>query len=51
MDYSLFDNKVVTAKVEKLFSRGRLSVDGDQWLGETGSGQLFLWRSASGCIL
>lgn len=50
MDYSLFNNKVVTGKVEKVFSRGRLIVDGDQWLGETGSGQ-FLKRAASGRIL
>ena len=50
MDYSLFDDKVVTGKVEKVFSRGRLIVDGDDWLGEAGQGQ-FLKRSASGQIL
>lgn len=50
MDYSLFDGKVVQGKVEKVFSRGRLIVEGDRWLGEPGWGQ-FLKRSASGRIL
>jgi len=36
--------------VKKVFSRGRLIVDGEQWLGRAGMGQ-YLSRSASGQIL
>ena len=50
VDYSLFEGREVTGKVRKVFSRGRLIVDGDQWLGRAGMGQ-FLRRSASGRIL
>ena len=50
VDYSLFEGRSVTGKVEKVFLRGKLIVDGDRWLGETGSGQ-YLKRSASGRVL
>jgi dihydropyrimidinase len=50
VDYSLFEGREVTGKVMKVFSRGRLIVDGDAWLGSAGAGQ-FLKRSASGRIL
>ncbi|HEY9877655.1 MAG TPA: dihydropyrimidinase [Leptolyngbyaceae cyanobacterium] len=50
VDYSLFEGRQVTGKVEKVFLRGQLIVDGDQWLGRSGMGQ-YLKRSASGRVL
>jgi dihydropyrimidinase len=50
VDYSLFEGRTVTGKVTKVFLRGELVVDGDQWLGRTGSGQ-YQKRSASGAVL
>jgi dihydropyrimidinase len=50
VDYSLFEGREVTGKVKKVFSRGRLLVDDEQWLGLAGIGQ-YLSRSASGRIL
>lgn len=50
VDYSLFEGRQVTGKVKKVFSRGRLIVDDEQWLGRAGMGQ-YLKRSASGRIL
>ena len=50
VDYSLFEGREVTGKVKKVFSRGRLIVDDDEWLGRAGMGQ-YLSRSASGRIL
>jgi dihydropyrimidinase len=49
-DYSLFEGRQVKGKVEKVFLRGELIVDGDRWLGRAGAGQ-FQRRSASGAIL
>ncbi|MEP0910736.1 dihydropyrimidinase [Leptolyngbya sp. GB1-A1] len=49
VDYSLYEGRSVTGKVEKVFLRGKLIVDGDQWYGTPGSGQ-FLRRSASGRV-
>ena len=50
VDYSLFEGRSIQGKVEKVFLRGELIVDGDQWLGRSGMGQ-FLPRSASGRVL
>ena len=50
VDYSLFEGREVTGKVQKVFLRGELIVDGDEWLGRAGMGQ-YLRRSASGRIL
>ncbi|MGK7924803.1 MAG: dihydropyrimidinase [Spirulina sp.] len=50
VDYSMFEGREVTGKVEKVFLRGELIVDGDRWLGKAGQGK-FLKRSASGRIL
>ncbi|MDA0679708.1 MAG: dihydropyrimidinase [Proteobacteria bacterium] len=50
VDYSMFEGREVTGKVKKVFSRGRLIVNGDQWLGRAGMGQ-YLKRGASGRIL
>jgi dihydropyrimidinase len=49
-DYSLYEGRQITGKVEKVFLRGDLVVDGDRWLGKPGNGR-FLKRSASGRIL
>jgi dihydropyrimidinase len=38
-----------TCKISKAFLRGRLIVDGDQWLGKDGYGE-YLPRSASGLM-
>ncbi len=47
VDYSLYEGRSVTGKVEKVFLRGELIVDGDNWLGRKGSGK-YRKRSASG---
>ena len=47
VDYSLFEGRPVTGKVEKVFRRGQLIVDGDRWLGQPSFGQ-YQKRSASG---
>ena len=39
IDYNLFEGMEVTGKPEKVYSRGRLVVDGDEFLGEKGSGK------------
>lgn len=50
VDYSLFEGRSVQGKVEKVFLRGELIVDGDNWLGRSGMGK-FLSRSASGRVM
>jgi dihydropyrimidinase len=50
VDYSLFEGREVQGKVKRVFLRGELIVDGDDWLGRAGMGQ-YLKRSASGRIL
>ena len=50
VDYSLFEGQRVRGKVEKVFLRGELIVDGDQWLGRAGMGQ-YQKRGASGRIM
>lgn len=50
VDYSLFEGRSVTGKVEKVFLRGELIVAGEQWLGRSGMGR-FLSRAASGRVL
>lgn len=50
VDYSLFEGRKVQGKVEKVFLRGELIVDGEQWLGSPGMGQ-YIKRTASGHIL
>ncbi|MDO9404197.1 MAG: dihydropyrimidinase [Polaromonas sp.] len=46
-DFTLFEGHEVTGKVKKVFLRGELIVDGEQWRGRTGSGQ-FIARGESG---
>ena len=48
-DYNLYEGWELTGMPEKVFLRGNLIVDGDQWLGKAGGGQ-FLKR-AEGEIL
>jgi len=50
VDYSLFEGRSVQGKVQKVFLRGDLIVNGDTWLGKPGMGR-YLPRSASGRIL
>lgn len=50
VDYSLFEGRSVIGKVEKVFLRGNLIVDGDQWHGRAGNGQ-FQKRTASGRVM
>ncbi|PZO42079.1 MAG: dihydropyrimidinase, partial [Phormidesmis priestleyi] len=50
VDYSLFEGRRVQGKVEKVFLRGQIIVDGETWLGRAGMGQ-YLRRSASGRII
>jgi dihydropyrimidinase len=49
VDYSLFEGRPVTGKVEKVFLRGELIVAGDRWLGQAGNGR-FQQRSTSGAM-
>lgn len=49
IDYSLFEGRSVTGRVSKVFSRGRLIVDGQEWLGKEGMGQ-FVKRGECGKI-
>ena len=49
MDYSLFEGFEVTGKVKKVFCRGNLIVDGDEWLGREGMGE-YLSRGESGLM-
>jgi dihydropyrimidinase len=50
VDYSLYEGRQITGKVEKVFLRGKLLVDGDRWLGEAGAGR-YIKRSASGRVM
>ncbi len=47
IDYSMFEGREVTGRVKKVFLRGQMIVDGDDWLGKAGMGQ-FIKRGASG---
>ncbi len=48
-DYNLYEDRELTGYPEKVFLRGKLIVDGEQWLGKAGDGQ-FLKRGV-GAIL
>ena len=49
VDYSCYEGKEITGKVEKVLSRGRLVIDGDKYLGAAGHGQ-FLRRDTCGYL-
>lgn len=50
VDYSLFEGREVVGKIEKVFLRGELIVDGDEWRGRPGLGR-YQKRGASGRII
>jgi dihydropyrimidinase len=43
-DYNLFENWELVGYPEKVFLRGNLIVDGEQWLGRAGMGN-YIYRS------
>lgn len=49
-DYNLFEGWELTGFPEKVFLRGKLIVDGDDWFGERGMGK-FLERGAGGELI
>ena len=49
IDYSLFEGTTVAGRVKKVFTRGRLIVDGEQWLGREGMGE-YLRRGPCGIL-
>ena len=46
VDYSCYEGREVTGGADVVFSRGKILVDGDEWLGAKGDGQ-FLKRQRS----
>ena len=50
VDYSTYEGWEVTGQVETVLSRGKVIVDGDEWLGAAGDGR-FLKRSPTGAVL
>ncbi len=50
VDYNVYEGMEVTGWPEKVFSRGRLLVDGDKWLGEAGTGK-YIPRETHAAIL
>ena len=49
-DYNLYEGWELTGYPEKVFLRGKLIVDGEQWLGKSGDGQ-FLKRSPGAPVI
>jgi dihydropyrimidinase len=49
-DHNIYEGMKLVGLPEKVFSRGRLLVDGDAWYGEKGSGQ-YLYRHAGAPIV
>jgi dihydropyrimidinase len=39
VDYTLLEGRTLQGRVEKVFLRGQMIVDGKQWLGREGMGQ------------
>ena len=50
VDYSCYEGREVTGKAEIVLSRGKVIVDGDEWLGAAGDGR-FLKRAPTGGLL
>jgi dihydropyrimidinase len=50
VDYSCYEGREVTGNAEIVLSRGKVIVDGDEWLGAAGDGR-FLKRSPVGDLL
>ena len=49
VDYSLFEGQTLTGRVKKVFLRGQLLVDGQEWHGREGMGE-FLRRGPCGTL-
>jgi dihydropyrimidinase len=49
IDYSLYEGREITGRVEKVFLRGELIVDGKKWLGKPGGGE-YVVRGPSGIL-
>ncbi len=49
VDYNVYEGLEVTGWPVKVLSRGRVIVDGDEWLGEKGAGQ-FVAREVDGAV-
>ena len=50
VDYSCYEGREVTGRAEIVLSRGKVIVDGDEWLGSAGDGR-FLKRAPTGGLL
>ncbi|MGH2444901.1 MAG: dihydropyrimidinase [Candidatus Limnocylindria bacterium] len=50
VDYSCYEGREVTGRAEIVLSRGKVIVDGDEWLGAAGDGR-FLKRAPTGGLL
>ena len=50
VDYSCYEGREVTGRAEIVLSRGKVIVDGDEWLGTAGDGR-FLKRTPTGDLL
>jgi dihydropyrimidinase len=50
VDYSVYEGREVTGGPEIVLSRGKVVVDGDEWLGAAGDGR-FLKRAPTGALL
>jgi dihydropyrimidinase len=50
VDYSVYEGREVTGGAEIVLSRGKVIVDGDEWLGAAGDGK-FLKRAPTGDVL
>ena len=50
VDYSTYEGREVIGRAETVLSRGKVIVDGDEWLGAAGDGR-FLKRQPTGSLL
>jgi dihydropyrimidinase len=50
VDYSCYEGREVVGRSEIVLSRGKVIVDGDEWLGAAGDGR-FLKRAPTGELL
>jgi len=50
VDYSCYEGWEVTGRADTVLSRGKVIVDGQEWLGAAGDGR-FLKRAATGELL
>jgi dihydropyrimidinase len=50
VDYSVYEGREVQGGVDVVLSRGKVIVDGDEWLGQAGDGR-FLKRQPTGELL